>query len=219
MDYTAHGILQARMLEWGAFPFSRGSSRPRNWTRVCCTAGGFFTNWPISSVQFNLSVVSASLRPHGLQHARPPCPSPTPGVYSNSCHHRVGDAIQPSHPLSSPSSPALNFSQHQGLFQSMSYQGRPNWPFTLNCPELEGVVVVFVWVLSFTLLVARSFLRHPFSILVPGIPELFCPLTLYANKTVAFHLISNLNACTVGSSLRGRKTVTKLTVTQLGLYF
>ena len=37
-----------------------------------------------SSVQFNCSVVSDSLRPHGLQHARPPCPSPTPGVYSNS---------------------------------------------------------------------------------------------------------------------------------------
>ena len=38
-----------------------------------------------SSVQFSLSVVSASLRPHGLQHARPPCPSPTPRTYSNSC--------------------------------------------------------------------------------------------------------------------------------------
>ena len=38
-----------------------------------------------SSVQFSRSVMSDSLRPHGLQHARPPCPSPTPGVYSNSC--------------------------------------------------------------------------------------------------------------------------------------
>ena len=38
----------------------------------------------ISSVQFNRSVMSDSLQPHGLQHARPPCPSPTPGVYSNS---------------------------------------------------------------------------------------------------------------------------------------
>ena len=41
--------------------------------------------WSFSSVQFSHSVVSDSLRPHGLQHARPPCPSPTPGVYSNSC--------------------------------------------------------------------------------------------------------------------------------------
>ena len=38
-----------------------------------------------SSVQFSHSVVSDSLRPHGLQHARPPCPSPTTKVYSNSC--------------------------------------------------------------------------------------------------------------------------------------
>ena len=39
----------------------------------------------LSLVQFSHSVVSNSLRPHGLQHSRPPCPSPTPGVYSNSC--------------------------------------------------------------------------------------------------------------------------------------
>ena len=58
------------------------------------------------SVQFSCSFVSHSLWPHGLQHARPPCPSPTPGVYSNSCHW-VSDAIQPSHPLSSPS-PTVN---------------------------------------------------------------------------------------------------------------
>ena len=38
-----------------------------------------------SSVQFSCSVLSNSLRPHGLQHVRPPCPSPTPGAYSNSC--------------------------------------------------------------------------------------------------------------------------------------
>ena len=38
-----------------------------------------------SSVQFSCSVMSNSLRPHALQHARPPCPSPTPGVYPNSC--------------------------------------------------------------------------------------------------------------------------------------
>ena len=39
----------------------------------------------VSSVQFSGSVVSDSLQPHGLQHTRPPCPSPTPGVYSGSC--------------------------------------------------------------------------------------------------------------------------------------
>ena len=51
---------------------------------------------------------------HGLQHPRLPCPSPR--AYSNSIHS-VGDAIQPSHHLSSPSPPAFNLSQHQGLFQ------------------------------------------------------------------------------------------------------
>ena len=39
----------------------------------------------LNSVQFSCSVMSDSLQPHGLQHARPPCPSPTRGAYSNSC--------------------------------------------------------------------------------------------------------------------------------------
>ena len=43
------------------------------------------TGWWSSSVQFSHSVMSDSLWPHGLQHVRPPCPSPTPGVYANSC--------------------------------------------------------------------------------------------------------------------------------------
>ena len=42
----------------------------------------------VDLVQFSHSVVSASLRPHGLQHTRLPCPSPTPGAYSNSCPWR-----------------------------------------------------------------------------------------------------------------------------------
>ena len=45
MDYRVHGIPQARILELVAFPFSRGSSWPRNWTKVSCIAGRFFTNW------------------------------------------------------------------------------------------------------------------------------------------------------------------------------
>ena len=44
MDNTVNGILQARTLEWVAFAFSRGSSQPRDQTRVSCSAGGFFTN-------------------------------------------------------------------------------------------------------------------------------------------------------------------------------
>ena len=110
-----------------------GFSRQEYWSGLPCPSTGDLPNpgieprsptlqedslptEPLSSVQFSRSVVSDSLQPHELQHARPLCPSPTPGVHSNSVH-RVGDAIQPSHPLSSPSPPAPNPSQHQGLFQ------------------------------------------------------------------------------------------------------
>ena len=44
MDYAVHGILQARILEWVAFPFSRGSSQPRDRTQVSLIAGRFFTS-------------------------------------------------------------------------------------------------------------------------------------------------------------------------------
>ena len=67
--------------------------------------------------------MSDSLWPHELHHARLPCPSPTPGACSNSCPP-VGDAIQPCHPLSSPSSLAFNPSQHRGLFQWVSSSHR-----------------------------------------------------------------------------------------------
>ena len=74
-----------------------------------------------SSVQFSYSVMSDSFRPHELQHVRPPCPSPTLGVYSNSCHG-VGDAIQPSHPLSSPSPPASEHIKNQRRY--FAYKGQ-----------------------------------------------------------------------------------------------
>ena len=66
--------------------------------------------------QFSRSVVSDSLRPHESQHARPPCHHQLP-EFTPTHVHQVSDAIQPSHPLSSPSPPAPNPSQHQGLFQ------------------------------------------------------------------------------------------------------
>ena len=51
MDYTVHGILQARILEWIAIPFSRGPSQPRDWTQVSCIAGGFLTSWATREAQ------------------------------------------------------------------------------------------------------------------------------------------------------------------------
>ena len=55
MDYIVHGILQVRILEWVAFPFSRGSSHRRDWTQVSCIAGRFFTNWAIREALVNPS--------------------------------------------------------------------------------------------------------------------------------------------------------------------
>ena len=108
-----------------AISFSRGSSWPRDWTQVSCTAGGFFTAKPPgrlsqdASVQFSRSVVSNSLRPHEPQHARPPCPSPTPGVYPNSCpsswwcHPAISPSVVPfsSCPQSLPASGSFPMSQ------------------------------------------------------------------------------------------------------------
>ena len=73
----------------------------------------------ISSVHFSRSVVSNSLRPHELQQARPPCPSPTPGVHSNSCpssqwcHPAISSSVVPfsSCPQSLPASESFPTSQ------------------------------------------------------------------------------------------------------------
>ena len=51
MDYTVHGILQARILEWVAFPFSRRSSQPWDRRQVSLIAGGFFTSWVTGEAQ------------------------------------------------------------------------------------------------------------------------------------------------------------------------
>ena len=83
----------------------------------------FFPSFLRSVSQFSLSVVSDSLQPHGLQLARPPCPSPTPGVYSNSCplsqwcHPTISSSVVP---FSSclPSSPASGSFQMSQLFAS-----------------------------------------------------------------------------------------------------
>ena len=58
-------ILQARTLQWVAISFSRGYSQPRDQTQVSCIAGRFYTIWATSESE-NRSVVSNSLRPHGL---------------------------------------------------------------------------------------------------------------------------------------------------------
>ena len=116
--YTVHGILQTRILEWVAFPFSKDlpntGIKPRSPTlqadSLSAQPAGKPKNTGVSQFS-SVSVVSNSLRPHELQHTRPPCPSQTPGVYSNSCpsswwrHPAISSSVTPF------------ASCHQGLFQ------------------------------------------------------------------------------------------------------
>ena len=95
--------MPLQIVKTGSDTFSRVTTEPLPCPRNL---------YPLSSVQFSLSVLPNSLRPHELQHVGPPCPSPTPGVYANSC------------PLSQWHHPTISFSitlfsclhQHQGLF-------------------------------------------------------------------------------------------------------
>ena len=74
---------------------------PPSWSLLINIIDIVFTKDTFSSVQFSCSVLSDSLRLHGLQHARPPCPSPTPGVYSNPCpssqwcHQTISSSVVP----------------------------------------------------------------------------------------------------------------------------
>ena len=147
---SIHGILQARILEWVAYPFSTGSSRPgiepgspvlqvdslpaelpgspwSGWTTIYrpirLSKYILVGNYELLSVQFS-SVTQLSLTLcDPMNHSMPGLPvhHQLPGsTQTHVCC--VGDAIQPSHPLSSPSPPALNPSQHQGLFEAASSQ-------------------------------------------------------------------------------------------------
>ena len=90
--------------------------------QICTVTDGlmtYFSRLGFSSVQFSCSVVSDSLRPHEYQHARPTCPSPTPGIHSNSCplcrwcHPAISSSVVPfsSCPQSLPASGSFPMSQ------------------------------------------------------------------------------------------------------------
>ena len=89
-----------------------------NWIAICKIIKLNYFLTPCS-VQFSHSVMSDSLWPHGLQHVRPPCSSPTPGVYSNShplspwCHPTISPSVVPfsSHLQSFPTSGSFQMSQ------------------------------------------------------------------------------------------------------------
>ena len=108
---------------WNPTSFGTHTQKWHCWIRHCCS----------------YSVMSDAVWPHGLQHASPPCPSPTPGVYSNSCPL----SVMPSrfHPLLAPFPPALNLYQHQGLFQwvSSSHQVAKVLEFQLRHQSFQWV--------------------------------------------------------------------------------
>ena len=89
---SVHGILQARTLEWAAIFVSRGSSQPRDRIQISSTKR---TLYHLSTQEAHLTFFSqfssvaqscpTLCNPMNRQHARPPCPSPTPRVYPNAC--------------------------------------------------------------------------------------------------------------------------------------
>ena len=84
-DSTVHGISQARVLEWVAFPFSRGLSQPRDQTQVSCIAGRFFSIWASSEAQFFLK---------GRSKQWPPPPVAT--IMDQSVHSQLLSSLTPS---------------------------------------------------------------------------------------------------------------------------
>ena len=129
---SVHGIFQTRILEWVATSFSRISSPFRDRTCVSCIGGQIlyhratgeashiFLTWYklTGSVQFSSITQSCPTLCDPMNHSTPGLPVHHQLPEFTQTHiHRVRDAIQPSHPLSSLSPTAPNPSQHQSLFQ------------------------------------------------------------------------------------------------------
>ena len=141
---SVHGILQARILKWVAMPSSRGCSPPRETLMFPALTGRSFitsATWeaqehffiysfqnyssifcPLKFLKIQFSVLFSSVAQLCLTLCNPMnCSTSCLPVHHQLLEsaqtrvHWVGDAIQPSHPLSSPSPPALNLSQHQGI--------------------------------------------------------------------------------------------------------
>ena len=168
------GFSQARILECVTISFSWGFSQPRDHIQNSCIAGGFFITEPLgkpsaiiqfSSAQFSLSVMSNSLWLHEPKHSRPPCPSPTPVVYSNSCplswwcHPTISFSVRPLLLLPSIFPSVREFSNESSLcirwpnYWSFSFNISPsnehsglisfrmNW---LDLPAVQGALKSFL---------------------------------------------------------------------------
>ena len=106
---------------------------------------------------FSRQVVSNSLQPHGLQHTRSLCPSPSPEVFPSSCPLHWW--YQTSH-LLTPSSPAFNLSPHQGLFQCVCITWPKYWSFSFSIsPSNEHSGFISLKIDWFDLLTVQGTLR------------------------------------------------------------
>ena len=127
----------------------------------------------LSSIQFSCSVVSDSLRPHELQHARPPCPSPTPGVHTNSC-----PSSRWCHPATSSS--VVPFSSCPQSFPA-SGSFPKNWPFSSG-GQMTGVSasasVLSMNIQSWFLLGLIGLI----SLLSKGLTSVFSNITVWKNQ-------------------------------------
>ena len=115
---SINGILQARIVQWVAIPFSRGSSWLRDRSHIpALQADSLPSEPPGNPVQFSSVAQSYLTLCDTMNRSTPDLPVRHQLLESTQTHvHWVSDAIQPSHSLSSPSPPALNLSQHEGLF-------------------------------------------------------------------------------------------------------
>ena len=122
---SVHGILQARILEWVAMPSSRESSQPRDETCVSYVSCIGKQNLSIAPPGKPYTTISSVQSVQSCPTLCDPMNRSTTGLpvhhqlpeFTQTHIHRVSDAIQPSHPLASPSVLAPNPSQHQSLFQ------------------------------------------------------------------------------------------------------
>ena len=149
MDYTVHGILQARILEWVAAPFSRGSSQPRDQIQVSHIAGGFFTRWVTREAQIlsllliffkyqgnynnKISLLNMKEKKHFLLEVT--CIFThlllTPANYMTTSYLKEEREIQAYDPPGRRQRPVACLSSSHGQ-RGTSYNGR-------GCPILEGM--------------------------------------------------------------------------------
>ena len=131
---SVHGIFQARILEWVAISFSRGSSQSRDWKYISRTGKQIFylsamrEALCLQKVYIKVIQILPNQSSSVAQSGPTICDPRNRSTAGFPVHHQlpestqthghwVGDAIQPCHPLLSPSPPTLNLSQHQGLFK------------------------------------------------------------------------------------------------------